>query len=76
MIFLILVTYKNKTTSASFLRQKNPLTIAISFAVLEQSKVILSQAGRAKPVFLKEIHFLKSWDILRTLLVRLGKRKH
>ena len=25
---------------------KNPLTIAISFAILEQSRVILSQAGR------------------------------
>ena len=27
---------------------KNPLTIAISFAILEQSRVILSQAGRAR----------------------------
>ena len=33
LIFLILVTYKN------------PLTITISFAILEQSRVILSQAG-------------------------------
>ena len=48
LIFLILVTCKNKATSACFLRQKNPLTIAISFAILEQSRVILSQAGRAR----------------------------
>ena len=34
--------------SAPFLRQKNLLTILISFAVLEQSRVILSQAGRAR----------------------------
>ena len=27
---------------------KNPLTVAISFAILEQSRVILSQAGRAR----------------------------
>ena len=27
---------------------KNPLTIAISFAILKQSRVILSQAGRAR----------------------------
>ena len=33
LIFLILVTCKN------------PLTITISFAILEQSRVILSQAG-------------------------------
>ena len=62
MIFLNLVTCENKATSASFLRQKNPLTIAISFAILEQSRVILSQAGRAryiviytKPAFTKMI---------------------
>ena len=36
LIFLILVTCKNIATPASFLRQKNPLTIAISFAILEQ----------------------------------------
>ena len=42
LIFLILVTWKNKATSASFLRQKNLLTIAIFFAILKQSRVILS----------------------------------
>ena len=37
LIFLILVTWENKATSSSFLRRKNPLPIAISFAILEQS---------------------------------------
>ena len=46
-VFLILVTFKNKAMSDSFLWQRNPLTIAISFAILEQSRVILSQAERA-----------------------------
>ena len=48
LIFLILVTSKNNATSASSLRQKSLLTIAISFAILEQSKVILSKAGRTR----------------------------
>ena len=34
--------------SASFLQQKIRFTIAISFAILEQSGVILSQAVRAR----------------------------
>ena len=48
MIFLILVTWKNKVTSASFLRQTIHITIAISFAILEQYRVILSQTGPAR----------------------------
>ena len=44
LICLILVTSKNKAMSASFLQQKIRFTIAISFAILEQSGVILSQA--------------------------------
>ena len=48
LIFLILVTCKNKATSACFLRQKNPLIIAISFSILEQCRVILSRAGRPR----------------------------
>ena len=48
LIFLILVTWKNKATSACFLWQKNPLPVAISYCILEQSRVILSKAGRAR----------------------------
>ena len=47
-ICLTLVTSKNKAMSASFLQQKIRFTIAISFAILEQSGVILSQAVRAR----------------------------
>ena len=47
LVFLFLVTCKNKATPVSFLPHKNLLTIAISFAILEQCRVILSQAGRA-----------------------------
>ena len=43
LIFLILVTCKSKATSVSFSSIKNPLTKAISCAILEQSRVILSQ---------------------------------
>ena len=43
LIFLILVTCKSKATSVSFSSIKNPLTKAISSAILEQSRVILSQ---------------------------------
>ena len=47
LIFLILVTSKNKATSASFLRQKihSPSRFP-SFP--SQSRVVLSQAGRAR----------------------------
>ena len=44
-LFLSLARIK-KCLPPSF--DKNPLTIAISFAVLEQSRVILSQAGRTR----------------------------
>ena len=52
-IFLILVFCKKKAMSTSCPRQKIPLIIANSFAILEQSRVILSfvfagQAGRAR----------------------------
>ena len=51
LIFLILVTYMNKATSAvrlcaSFPSTKNPLTFAISSAILEQSRVIISAKPR------------------------------
>ena len=48
LISPILVTCEKKATSASFLRQKNLLTIVISYAILEQSRVNLSQAWRAR----------------------------
>ena len=52
-IFLILVFCKKKAMSTSCPRQKIPLIIANSFAILEQSSVILNfaltgQAGRAR----------------------------
>ena len=52
LIFLIIVTCKNKATSASLPSTKNPLTDAISFAILEQSRVILSQAGRERYIMI------------------------
>ena len=48
LIFIILVTCKSKAKSASFPSTKSPLTKAISFAILKQSRVILSKAGRAR----------------------------
>ena len=48
LIFLILVTCKNKQRLPPSFDEKSLLTITISFAILEQSRVILSQAGRAR----------------------------
>jgi len=66
MIFRTLVTFENKATSASFNSTKNTLTLVISFAILDQARVILSQAGRARyivicinPAFTKMINGTK-----------------
>ena len=60
--FLFLSLAKIKQPLPASFDKKNPLTIAISFAILEQSRVILNQAGRARyivicinPAFIKMI---------------------